>query len=81
MSYAIGVPEPLSVFVDTYGTGKIADSEILSKGGCRETRGLRSLDGVVCSGHFASATPAQAPNVLPCPGWPPLPFFCSQGHL
>jgi len=29
VSYAIGVPEPLSVFVDTYGTGKIHDSEIL----------------------------------------------------
>merc|ERR1719181_971978 len=31
VSYAIGVPEPLSVFVDTYGTGKIPDSEILAK--------------------------------------------------
>nr|KYP59629.1 S-adenosylmethionine synthetase [Cajanus cajan] len=30
VSYAIGVPEPLSVFVDTYGTGKIPDKEILS---------------------------------------------------
>ena len=29
MSYAIGVPEPLSVFVDTYTTGKIPDAEIL----------------------------------------------------
>ena len=29
MSYAIGVPEPLSVFVDTYKTGKIPDAEIL----------------------------------------------------
>jgi S-adenosylmethionine synthetase len=30
VSYAIGVPEPLSVFVDTYGTGKIPDKEILT---------------------------------------------------
>ncbi|KAG4401269.1 hypothetical protein GLYMA_07G233800v4 [Glycine max] len=30
VSYAIGVPEPLSVFVDTYGTGKIHDKEILN---------------------------------------------------
>ncbi|KAJ7515199.1 hypothetical protein O6H91_22G005200 [Diphasiastrum complanatum] len=30
VSYAIGVPEPLSVFVDTYGTGKIPDSQILN---------------------------------------------------
>uniref|UniRef100_A0A1D1XJN2 S-adenosylmethionine synthase n=1 Tax=Anthurium amnicola TaxID=1678845 RepID=A0A1D1XJN2_9ARAE len=29
VSYAIGVPEPLSVFVDTYGTGKIPDKDIL----------------------------------------------------
>jgi S-adenosylmethionine synthetase len=28
LAYAIGVPEPVSVFVDTFGTGKIADSEI-----------------------------------------------------
>ena len=31
VSYAIGVAEPLSVFVDTYGTGKIPDREILEK--------------------------------------------------
>jgi len=31
VSYAIGVPEPLSVFVDSYGTGKISDAEILEK--------------------------------------------------
>ena len=29
VSYAIGVPEPLSVFVDTYGTGAKSDPEIL----------------------------------------------------
>jgi len=29
VAYAIGVPEPLSVFVDTYGTGKKSDTEIL----------------------------------------------------
>ncbi|MCQ2481449.1 MAG: methionine adenosyltransferase [Clostridia bacterium] len=28
LAYAIGVEEPVSVFVDTFGTGKIADSEI-----------------------------------------------------
>ncbi len=28
VAYAIGVPEPVSVFVDTFGTGKIADREI-----------------------------------------------------
>ncbi|KAN0103897.1 Protein-tyrosine phosphatase-like protein [Russula decolorans] len=29
LSYAIGVAEPLSIFVDTYGTGKKADSELV----------------------------------------------------
>eukprot|EP00894_Picocystis_sp_ML_P001779 jgi/Pico_ML_1/52296/g3023.t1 len=29
VSYAIGVPEPLSIFVDTYGTGVKTDEEIL----------------------------------------------------
>ncbi|XP_078443614.1 S-adenosylmethionine synthase 5-like [Wolffia australiana] len=29
VSYAIGVPDPLSVFVDSYGTGTIPDKEIL----------------------------------------------------
>ncbi|MBN2654692.1 MAG: methionine adenosyltransferase [Nitrospirae bacterium] len=28
LAYAIGIPEPVSVFVDTFGTGKLADSEI-----------------------------------------------------
>ncbi|MCL4353092.1 methionine adenosyltransferase [Patescibacteria group bacterium] len=28
ISYAIGKPEPMSVFVDTFGTGKIADEKI-----------------------------------------------------
>lgn len=31
VSYAIGVPEPLSVFVDTYGTGNVPDKDILDK--------------------------------------------------
>ncbi|CAG8707907.1 6684_t:CDS:2 [Cetraspora pellucida] len=29
LSYAIGVPEPLSIFVDTYGTSKKTNSELL----------------------------------------------------
>ena len=28
LSYAIGVAEPMAVFVETFGTGKIADDEI-----------------------------------------------------
>ena len=28
LSYAIGVPEPMAVFVDTFGTGKVPDSKI-----------------------------------------------------
>jgi S-adenosylmethionine synthetase len=29
LSYAIGVAEPLSVYVDTYGTGKKSDAELV----------------------------------------------------
>ena len=29
LSYAIGVAEPLSIYVDTYGTGKKTDEEIV----------------------------------------------------
>ncbi len=28
LAYAIGVPEPVSILIDTFGTGKIADNEI-----------------------------------------------------
>ncbi|MDI6801191.1 MAG: methionine adenosyltransferase [Thermodesulfovibrionales bacterium] len=30
IAYAIGVPEPVSIFVDTFGTGKIDDKKIIS---------------------------------------------------
>lgn len=30
LSYAIGIPEPLSLFVDTYRTGKVSDDELLN---------------------------------------------------
>ncbi len=29
VSYAIGVAEPLSIFIDTYGTGVKSDSDLL----------------------------------------------------
>ncbi len=31
LAYAIGKPEPLSIYVDTFGTGKISDKEISDK--------------------------------------------------
>ena len=30
-SYAIGVAKPISIYVDTFGTGNISDSEIVKK--------------------------------------------------
>ena len=30
-SYAIGVARPLSIFIDTYGTGKITNEEIIKR--------------------------------------------------
>jgi S-adenosylmethionine synthetase len=31
LAYAIGKPEPLSLYVDTFGTGKVSDEEIVDK--------------------------------------------------
>ena len=31
LSYAIGVAEPISIYVDTFGTGKLSDTEIVKK--------------------------------------------------
>jgi S-adenosylmethionine synthetase len=31
LAYAIGKPEPLSIYIDTYGTGKISDEELAKK--------------------------------------------------
>ena len=31
LSYAIGIANPISIYVDTFGTGKISDSEIVDK--------------------------------------------------
>ena len=28
LSYAIGIPEPVSIFVDTYGTGRLPEKEL-----------------------------------------------------
>jgi len=30
LSYAIGVADPLSIYVDTYGTGKKTDEELVA---------------------------------------------------
>ena len=31
LSYAIGIAQPISIYVDTFGTGKIPDNEIVKK--------------------------------------------------
>ena len=49
VSYAIGVPEPLSVFVDTYQTGTIPDKDILAKGGWVGWWGRVRWGGVGCA--------------------------------
>jgi S-adenosylmethionine synthetase len=54
LSYAIGVARPVSVFVDTFGTGKVADEVLLDlvmknfelrPAGMIQTFGLRTLPG------------------------------------
>lgn len=68
VSYAIGVAEPLSVFVDTYGTGTKSNAELLKivKNNFTLTPGgiLKSLDlrrpiyqKTACYGHFGREDP------------------------
>jgi S-adenosylmethionine synthetase len=68
VSYAIGVPEPLSVFVDTYGTGVKSDSEILQivknnfdlRPGCiiRDLKLTRAIyQKTAAYGHFGREDP------------------------
>ena len=63
LSYAIGYPEPISVFVDTYGTGKISEEKIselirntfdLTPKGIIDTLDLRSpnFQKTAAYGHF-----------------------------
>jgi S-adenosylmethionine synthetase len=63
ISYAIGIPEPLSVFVDSYGTGTRPDKELTDivkknfdlRPGCiiRDLKLLRPIySKTACYGHF-----------------------------
>lgn len=63
VAYAIGVAKPVSIVVNTFGTGKVPDSEIekmimesfdLTPKGIRETLGLRNIQYLPTSayGHF-----------------------------
>merc|ERR1711990_351841 len=73
VSYAIGVPEPLSVFVDTYGTGSKPDPEILQiihdNFDMRAGMLVRELDilkpkykKTAAYGHFGNAARQQDPS-------------------
>jgi len=68
VSYAIGVAQPLSVFVDTYGTGKKSDEEILEiikanfdlRPGCliRDLQLLKPMYQMTAAGgHFGRTHP------------------------
>ena len=49
LSYAIGVPEPLSIYVDTYGTGQVADEAIekaIRDSVSLTPRGIRTMLGL-----------------------------------
>ncbi|MEM6849533.1 MAG: methionine adenosyltransferase [Pseudomonadota bacterium] len=63
LAYAIGVPQPLSIYVDTFGTGKVADEAIesaisktmdLSPRGIRQQLGLNKpiYERTAAYGHF-----------------------------
>jgi S-adenosylmethionine synthetase len=78
VSYAIGVAEPLSIYIDTYGTGTKSDAEILVivkknfdfRPGCiiRELDLLRPIyEKTACCGHFGRELPEftwEAPKKL-----------------
>lgn len=66
LAYAIGFPEPVSVHVTTFGTGKVPDSEIeaairkvfdMSPAGINETLNLKRpiYRQTACYGHFGRA--------------------------
>lgn len=75
-SYAIGVAEPVSIYVDTYGTGKVSNSELLriirKNFDMRPGVLVRELDlwkpiyhETACYGHFGrSQFPWEKPKVL-----------------
>lgn len=65
LSYAIGLAEPMSIRVDTFGTGKVSDAEICKaisdQVDCRPAAIIRKFDltspnfsRVSCYGHFGS---------------------------
>ena len=73
VSYAIGVPEPLSVFVDSYGTGAKSDPELLeiikTNFDMRAGMLVRELDMLkpkykktAAYGHFGNAARQQDPS-------------------
>lgn len=70
LSYAIGVPKPLSIYVDTYGTGQLAEEAIeravaqsmdLTPRGIREHLGLNKpiYQRTAAYGHFGRAPEAD----------------------
>lgn len=70
LSYAIGVARPLSIYVDTHGTGKVHEAEIeravdqimdLTPRGIREHLGLNKpiFERTAAYGHFGRSTDAD----------------------
>ncbi|MCV6594710.1 MAG: methionine adenosyltransferase domain-containing protein, partial [Silicimonas sp.] len=70
LSYAIGVPKPLSIYADTYGTGEVTDAEIeaavaqvmdLSPRGIREHLSMNRpiYQRTAAYGHFGRAAEAD----------------------
>ena len=70
LSYAIGVPEPLSIYIDTYGTGQVSDEAIektIRDSVSLTPRGIRTMLGLnkpiyqrtAAYGHFGRAPEAD----------------------
>jgi S-adenosylmethionine synthetase len=85
VSYAIGVPHPLSIHVDAYGTGTLPDRQLLEivkhnfdlRPGCliRDLRLTRPIYlKTACYGHFGRSDPDftwEVPKTLIIPGGSP----------
>jgi len=79
VSYAIGVAQPLSIYVDSYGTGSVSDKQLLDivkanfdlRPGCliRDLKLLRPVYlKTACYGHFGRNDPDftwETPKALP----------------
>ena len=66
IAYAIGVARPLSIFVETFGTGKVSDETLASSSASTSTCARRaSSRPSICAGPSISPLPPSATLAAP----------------